>query len=165
MGDGKDGYMGLLSFLSFALSVVAAVLAIDMYALLRTGQFGKTWRVLIIATVMFALMQALRMGETLNLETLNRYHLSEVVELMFVISLAYAFYLQRSVFSGMKKERPLSAIESEESVAEEVETGADEWTRISGHYDGPIDGIDEPADNPQNPRSTSHSPRRPHTTS
>ena len=64
--DNNDSYIGLLSFLSFGFSVMAAVLAIDMYALLRTGQFGKTWRVLIISTVMFALMQALKLAEILN---------------------------------------------------------------------------------------------------
>ena len=106
-----ESYVGLLSFLAFGFSVMAAVLAIDMYALLRTGEFAKTWRVLIIASVMFALMQALRLSELLNFASMSRYHLSEVVELMFVMSLTYAFYLQRSVFGGArsKSERPSPA--------------------------------------------------------
>lgn len=95
--------LGLLSFLSFAFSVIAAVLAIDMYKLLRTGEFGKTWRLLIIASVMFALLQMLRMAEILNWRAIDVSHLAQVVELVFVISLAYAFYLQRSAFTHEHK--------------------------------------------------------------
>lgn len=91
-------YFGLLSFLSFAFSVMAAVLAIDMYALLRTGEFGSTWRVLIIASVIFALVQALRMAEFFNPKVAD-YGLSQIAELMFVMALAYAFYLQRRAFA------------------------------------------------------------------
>ena len=137
---GKDGsVVGLMSFLSFAFSVMAAVLAIDMYKLLRTGQFGKTWRVLIIATVMFALMQALRLAEVLKFQTFRDFHLSEVVELMFVISLAYAFYLQRSVFMGGDKK---STNREAPPVAPPIEllpdARADEWAHLTGHYDGPL---------------------------
>ncbi|MDF2440939.1 MAG: hypothetical protein JWN98_1923 [Abditibacteriota bacterium] len=137
---GKDGsVVGLMSFLSFAFSVMAAVLAIDMYALLRTGQFGKTWRVLIITTVMFALMQALRLAEVLNFQTFRRYHLSEVVELMFVISLAYAFYLQRSVFiSNDKKSSDRQAPPPAPFEESQTDARADEWAHLTGHYDGPL---------------------------
>lgn len=98
MSSGGD-YVGLLSFFSFAFSIIAAVLAIDLYALLRTGRSGSTWRVLIIASVMFALMHALRLAELLNFGLFRVTHLSEIVELMFVMALAYAFYLQRKTFS------------------------------------------------------------------
>lgn len=137
---GKDGsVVGLMSFLSFAFSVMAAVLAIDMYALLRTGQFGKTWRVLIIATVIFALMQALRLAEMLNFQTFRGYHLSEVVELMFVISLAYAFYLQRSLFiSGHKKGASRVAPALGPPLENLPDTRADAWAHLTGHYDGPL---------------------------
>lgn len=96
--ESGGGYVGLLSFCSFIFSVIAAVLAIDLYALLRTGRAGATWRVLIIASVMFALMHALRLAELLNFGVFPLAHLSEIVELMFVMALAYAFYLQRKVF-------------------------------------------------------------------
>lgn len=96
-GD-NGAYLGLLSFLSFGLSVIAAVLAIDMYTLLRTGEFGKSWRVLITASVMFALVQALRMAEHLEWKFAD-YGLSQIVELMFVMALAYAFFLQRHAFA------------------------------------------------------------------
>ncbi len=96
-GD-NGAYLGLLSFLSFGLSVIAAVLAIDMYTLLRTGEFGKSWRVMIIASVMFALVQALRMAEHLEWKFAD-YGLSQIAELMFVMALAYAFFLQRQTFT------------------------------------------------------------------
>lgn len=96
---GESGaYLGLLSFLSFGFSVIAAVLAIDMYTLLRTGEMGKTWRVLIIASVMFALAQVIRMAELLNWRMAD-YGLSQIVELVFVLALAYAFFLQRQTFT------------------------------------------------------------------
>ena len=100
------GYVGLLAFCSFVFSVIAAVLAIDLYALLRTGRSGSTWRVLIIASVMFALMHALRLAELLNFGGLRLTHLSEIVELMFVMALAYAFYLQRQIFGRREQSLP-----------------------------------------------------------
>ncbi len=162
MNDGRESYIGWIGFFSFALSVIAAVLAIDMYALLRTGQFGKTWRVLIIASVMFALTQALRLAEALNMESLSRLHLSEVAELMFVMSLTYAFYLQRSVFTDRKKERQTLRIEQQEENERDDET-VDEWERINGYYDGPITGIDEPLNEINERRSTQR--HNPHATS
>ncbi len=96
---GESGaYLGLLSFLSFGFSVIAAVLAIDMYTLLRTGEMGKTWRVLIIASVMFALAQVIRMAELLNWRMAD-YGLSQIVEMVFVLALSYAFFLQRQTFT------------------------------------------------------------------
>jgi hypothetical protein len=143
-GAGGEGYIGLLSFLSFAFSVMAAVLAIDMYALLRTGRFGKTWRVLIIASVIFALMHALRMAELFNFSGLRSAHLSEVTELMFVMALAYAFYLQRQAFTRSAPPTddhlPLSAfpplhLEDDErapALASEIAPREDEWARLQG---------------------------------
>lgn len=96
---------GVLAFLSFAASVVAAVLAIDMFALSRTGQSGPAWRVLIIASVMFALVQALRIAAFFDWNALQRYGLSQIVELMFALSLAYAIYLQRHAFSARSELR------------------------------------------------------------
>jgi hypothetical protein len=97
---GTGGYVGLLSFFSFAFSVIAAVLAIDLYALLRTGRSGSTWRVLITASVIFALMHALRLAQALDFDLPLLTNLSEIVELVFVMALAYAFYLQRKVFKA-----------------------------------------------------------------
>jgi hypothetical protein len=69
-----------------------------MYTLLRTGQMGRTWRVLIIASVMFALAQVVRMAELLNWR-MAEYGLSQIIELVFVLALAYAFFLQRRAFT------------------------------------------------------------------
>ena len=138
----NEGVIGLLSFLSFGFSVIAAVLAIDTYALLRTGQSGVTWRVLIIASVIFALMQALRMGELLDFAALHNLHLSEVVELVFVIALTYAFYLQRQIFRGKPtrsepdahEENTLDAPFDDDELYDdhENEMSAHEWARLNG---------------------------------
>jgi hypothetical protein len=113
--NGGASTLGWLSFLSFAFSVFAAVLAIDMYKLLRTGEFGKTWRLLIIASVMFVLLQVLRMAEVVNVRMMRQQHLSEVVELCFVIVLTYAFYQQRKVFTHEHKTHQAEELESAEA--------------------------------------------------
>jgi hypothetical protein len=91
-------YLGLLSFLSFAFSVIAAVTAIDTYRLLRSGEAGKPWRVLIISSVVFALVQVLFIVELFS-PRMRIFGLSQIGQLMFALSLAYAFYLQRRLFS------------------------------------------------------------------
>lgn len=103
MNGYQDAPLGLLSFLSFAFSVIAAVLAIDMFKLLRTGGFGRTWRLLITASVMLVLLQVLRMAQVLNFRPVAEAHLAQVVELCFIISLAYAFYVQRQLFTHEHK--------------------------------------------------------------
>jgi hypothetical protein len=84
-----------MSFLSFGLSIVAAVLAIDMYKLSRTGQFGASWRVLITASVIYALLQASHLAAQ-SVAAFGKF--SHIVELIFVLALTYSFYLQRRNF-------------------------------------------------------------------
>ncbi len=91
-------YDVLSAFFSFALSAGAAALAIHLYPLLRVGRSGASWRVLIIAAVLFALMQALRLCETIGVPYVRALQLSSVIELIFGLALAYAFFLQRQVF-------------------------------------------------------------------
>ncbi len=100
MNGSADASLGLLTFLSFGISVIAAVLAIDMYKLLRTGEFGKPWRLLIIASVMLVLLQVLKMAEVLNWRGIEEAHLAEIVQLCFAMTLAYAFYRQRKIFTS-----------------------------------------------------------------
>lgn len=85
------------AFVSFALSVGAAALAIRLYSLLRTGQMGASWRVLIIASVLFALLQTIRLVEAASPQAYSL-HFSSVVEVVFILALAYAFWLQKQVF-------------------------------------------------------------------
>ena len=137
--ENSGSYIGLLSFLSFGFSVIAAVLAIDMYRLLRTGEYGRTWRLLIITCVMFALMQVLRMGDYLNWTPFNSFSLSQIVELAFVIALAYTFYLQRRVFTLAAKFRQdegrfLSTTEPQDNP--DHEKREEEWHRLAGYYAG-----------------------------
>lgn len=129
----EDSPLGLLSFLSFGFSIIAAVLAIDMYTLLRTGQFGNSWRVMIIASVIFALVQVLRLAEILHWESFQVYALSQIVELVFVIALAYAFFLQRKAFT--LAERHHKATEEPEDYEDEADdTRATEWDDFSSRY-------------------------------
>ena len=125
MNDSAETSLGLLTFLSFGISVIAAVLAIDMYKLLRTGESGKPWRFLIIASVMLVLLQVLRMAEVLNLRGFEEAHLGEIVELCFVMTLAYAFYRQRKIFTSAFKADRAPEIEDEKMDATVYEP--EEW--------------------------------------
>ncbi|BCM89868.1 hypothetical protein IAD21_01716 [Abditibacteriota bacterium] len=92
-----DSTAVLTAFVSFVLSVGAAALAIRLYSLLRTGQMGASWRVLIIASVLFALLQTVRLAEAVS-PSVRMMHFSSVVEVVFILALAYAFWLQKQVF-------------------------------------------------------------------
>jgi hypothetical protein len=109
-------YVGITALLSFFISVGAAVFAINLYSLLRTGRVGASWRVLIIATVMFALGQAVRLAEIFGVPLASDLHLSSVIELAFVISLLYAFYLQRQVFENEKRREDTGETGEEEEL-------------------------------------------------
>lgn len=120
-------YVGFFAFLSFAISVGAAALAINLYALLRTGQTGASWRILIIASVMFAGVQAMRLLEIVGVPELGEWHLSSIIELAFVLALAYAFWLQRQVFAGEnRRDRRQTDRETEPEIeAEEISSYED----------------------------------------
>jgi hypothetical protein len=121
MNASADSPLGLLTFLSFGFSIIAAVLAIDMYKLLRSGGFGRTWRMLIIASVIFVLLQVLRMAEVLNFQPNVEERLAQIVELCFVMTLAFAFYNQRNVFTQARR-RTAVDIEEDPEVSE-----SDRW--------------------------------------
>lgn len=104
MNSSPVTYIGVLNFLTFGISIIAAVLAIDMYSFLRIGQFGRTWRMLIVGSVVFVLMQVLRLSTVLlQLEITNE--LRQIAELIFAIIFAYAFYSQRALYSNNLKGR------------------------------------------------------------
>jgi hypothetical protein len=108
--------------------VGAAALAINLYSLLRTGRFGSSWRVLIIASVLFALMQAVKLAEITGVPYAASMHLSSIIELVFVLALAYAFYLQRQVFSEAHR---ISRQEEEETEADEEKVIVSAYERYS----------------------------------
>ncbi len=118
----------LLTLISFAISVVAAVLAIDTYRLLRTGEVGNVWRILIVASVLFAFTLALRLAENFDWNGFRSLHLSRVGELLFVFALAYSFYLQRRAFTQAKiaeEEKPAASSQVRHSKERENEDADD----------------------------------------
>jgi predicted RND superfamily exporter protein len=96
-------YAVVSTLLCFLLSVGAAAMAINLYSLLRTGQIGASWRVLIIASVLFSLIQAVKLAEVCGVPYAASMHLSSIIELVFVLALAYAFFLQRQVFTEARR--------------------------------------------------------------
>ena len=116
-----DSSAVLTAFVSFALSVGAAALAIRLYSLLRTGRMGVSWRVLIIASVLFALLQTVRLAEAVS-PSVREMHFSSVVEVVFILALAYSFWLQKQVFEEHHY-RPHPQ-ESEEDEEADLEPGA-----------------------------------------
>lgn len=113
-------YAVVSTLLCFLLSVGASALAINLYKLLRTGQIGASWRVLIIASVLFSLIQAVKLAEVCGVPYAASLHLSSIIELVFVLALAYAIFLQRQVFTEARR----SSIEEDESDVDEDETAA-----------------------------------------
>ncbi len=152
MNASADSPLGLLTFLSFGFSIIAAVLAIDMYKLLRSGGFGRTWRLLIIASVIFVLLQVLRMAEVLNFEPIAEERLAQIVELCFVITLAFAFYNQRNVFTQARRR-----MGSDNNDQNEVDEG-DDWELDVVDEDELLEYEEEPVAS-QSQFSSSNSPR------
>ncbi len=97
--NAPSSYVVVSTLFCFLLSVGAAAIAINLYSLLRTGRIGASWRVLIIASVLFSLFQAVKLAEVSGVPYAQSMHLSSIIELVFVLALAYAFWLQRLVFS------------------------------------------------------------------
>ncbi len=110
-----SSYAVISTLLCFLLSVGASFIAINLYSLLRTGEFGASWRVLIIASVLFSLGQAVKLAEMLGVPYAQEMRLSSIVDLIFVLALAYAFHLQRQVFSEARH----TLRDEEEAEAEE----------------------------------------------
>ncbi len=97
--NAPSSYAVISTLFCFLLSVGASAIAINLYSLLRTGEFGASWRVLIIASVLFSLSQAVKLAEVCGVPYAQQMRLSSIVELIFVLALAYAFFLQRQVFT------------------------------------------------------------------
>ncbi len=117
----SSSYEVISTLFCFLLSVGAAAIAINLYSLLRTGQIGGSWRVLITASVLFSLIQAVKLAELCNVPYAASMHLSSIIELVFVLALAYAFWLQRIVFSearhGLRNDEIQSESEDEAVVS------------------------------------------------
>lgn len=119
--NASSSYAVVSTLCCFLLSVGAAAIAINLYSLLRTGQVGASWRVLIIASVLFALMQAVKLAEVGGVPYAASLHLSSIIELVFVLALAYAFYLQRRVFSEARRASDEDESEEDERVVSPYE--------------------------------------------
>lgn len=111
-------YAVFSTLLCFLLSVGASALAINLYKLLRTAEIGASWRVLITASVLFSLIQAVRLAEVCGVPYAAAMHLSSIIELVFVLALAYAFFLQRQVFTEARR-ASRDAMEAEEEEDED----------------------------------------------
>jgi len=86
----------IVHVLSFFAAIFATVWAVELYRLLKTGEVGKTWRILIAATIVFALSEVLKFGELLDfLPPVGAY---SYLQLPFIVLLACACYLQRKAF-------------------------------------------------------------------
>jgi hypothetical protein len=85
-----------MSLISFFVAVLAAVWAVELYRLLRAGEGGRAWRVLIIATIVFAIQQLYAIGRGLGFIEMSG--VAEITQVVFVVLLAYAFYTQRRIF-------------------------------------------------------------------
>lgn len=86
----------IVQALTFFAAIFATIWAIELYSLLKTGEVGKTWRVVVIATLLFAVSEILKFGETF--QYLLPLNLHEYLDLPFILLLAIACYMQRKAF-------------------------------------------------------------------
>ncbi len=86
----------LVALVAFVFSLLAAIWALELYQLLRTGAIGKSWRVFIVAALVFMVHEVTHMVRIFGaFDDLGMY---EATKLIFVALMAYGFYAQRRVF-------------------------------------------------------------------
>ncbi len=86
----------IVQVFTFFVAIFATVWAVELHNLLKTGEVGKTWRVVTIATVLFAVIEIIKFAEMF--EYFPDLHLHEYLELPFIFLLAIACYMQRKAF-------------------------------------------------------------------
>lgn len=84
----------IIDLLNSVVSIVAAILGIRLATLSKGGQMEKTWNLLAISAVVFAILievrVALKYFSTLNIDSV-----AGLVELVFLIIFAYSLYSTR----------------------------------------------------------------------
>lgn len=89
----------ILSLLTFFIAIFAVVLAFQLHALLRTGAIGHTWKIIIVASVVYGIGELLRFGEVWELVEPEVFLAGEnATRLVFIALLAWALYVQRQAF-------------------------------------------------------------------
>lgn len=86
----------IVQALTFFVAIFATVWAVELHNLLKTGEVGKTWRVVTIATILFAVIEVIKFAELFQYFPVL--HIHEYLELPFIFLLAIACYMQRKAF-------------------------------------------------------------------
>jgi len=86
------------ALVSFIVSLLAAVWALELYQLLRTGAIGKSWKILIAAAIVFMVHEVTNIVRIFG--TFSDLGLYDATKVLFVLLLAWGFYVQRDVFNS-----------------------------------------------------------------
>lgn len=84
------------ALVSFIVSLLAAIWALELYQLLRTGAIGKSWKILIAAALVFMVHEVTNIVRIFG--SFGDFGLYDATKLLFVLLLAWGFYAQRHVF-------------------------------------------------------------------
>jgi len=92
-------WFAFTSLLTFLLTLFALVLAIQLYALLRTGTIGATWRIVSAGVVAFGIGELFRFASVWKfIDPLWAQVVSLITNFLFIILLAWALWIQRQAF-------------------------------------------------------------------
>lgn len=92
-------WFAITSLATFVLTLFALVLAIQLYALLRTGTVGGTWRIIVGATALFGMGEILRFAGVWGfLDSLSSHVAAQIANFLFAALLAWALWIQRQAF-------------------------------------------------------------------
>ncbi len=98
--------VAVLQALTFITAAFCAIVAAQLYLLLKTGEVGKTWRFLIMAVLLFALHSAIGFLQTIGAQYPPI--LYEGTKFAVILCLAWAFYIQLRIFAYPMLHRTLA---------------------------------------------------------
>lgn len=94
--------MGSLQLVNFVVALFAALVALQLYSLLRTGSVGRTWKILIVGAVILVVHAVAAFMIHCFPEGVGTMpfaqSVSEVLKTAFVFTLAWGLWMQRQAF-------------------------------------------------------------------
>ena len=92
-------YSAFMALLCLLVAIFAVILAIQLYALLKTGAIGQTWQVVIAAIVVYGIERIVYFAQVWGfVHDLVLQFTQRALELLFIVLMTFALYVQRRAF-------------------------------------------------------------------
>ncbi|MCS7223778.1 MAG: hypothetical protein NZ959_04380 [Armatimonadetes bacterium] len=98
----------LVSMVLLALTLLALWLGVRLYQLLRTGELGRVWRLIVFGVVLLTFREILRLGDQLH-SVPGLMVFERTAETGFMALMCYALWKQWLTFDGLQRGRWLQA--------------------------------------------------------